>query len=38
MFKLINKYFYKLKITLGCLLGIHAWKNGVCVNCGKKRK
>lgn len=27
----------RTRITLGCLLGIHAWKNGVCVNCGKKR-
>lgn len=25
------------KLTIGCLLGIHAWKNGVCVNCGKRR-
>lgn len=22
--------------NLGCLLGIHAWKNGVCVVCGKR--
>lgn len=24
--------------TLACLLGLHAYSNGVCVNCGKKRK
>jgi len=25
------------KITIGCLLGIHAWVDNVCVNCGKRR-
>lgn len=24
--------------SLGCLIGLHAWRNGVCVYCGKKRK
>lgn len=23
--------------SLGCLLGLHAWKNGVCIYCGKKK-
>lgn len=23
--------------SLGCLLGLHAWVNGVCVYCGKKK-
>lgn len=23
--------------TLACLIGLHAYSNGVCVNCGKKR-
>lgn len=23
--------------TLACWLGIHAYANGVCLNCGKKR-
>lgn len=23
--------------SLGCLLGLHAWRNGVCVVCGKKQ-
>lgn len=23
--------------TLGCLLGLHAWWDGVCLNCGKKQ-
>ncbi len=24
--------------SIGCLLGLHAYKNGVCVYCGKKLK
>lgn len=23
--------------SLGCLIGLHAWKNGVCIYCGKKK-
>lgn len=23
--------------TLACFFGLHAWVNGVCINCGKKR-
>lgn len=30
-------FFHTLKITLACMLGLHAWKNGRCVNCGKKK-
>lgn len=37
IFKFIMKPFKLLTITLGCMLGIHAWKNNVCVNCGKTR-
>ena len=37
LFKLIKILFNNLKITLGCLLGLHAWVNNVCVNCGKRR-
>lgn len=24
--------------TLACFFGLHAWVNGVCINCGKKKK
>lgn len=23
--------------TLACFFGLHAWVDGVCINCGKKR-
>ena len=23
--------------TLACFFGLHAWVNGVCINCGKKK-
>ena len=25
----------KKGFSLGCLIGLHAWKNGVCIYCGK---
>lgn len=37
IFKSILNFFQTMSITLGCMLGIHAWKNGRCVNCGKRR-
>lgn len=37
MIKFIVKMIKTLGITLGCLLGIHAWVNNKCINCGKTR-
>lgn len=37
MIKFLKKIFLGLSIKLSCLLGLHAWYDGVCVNCGKRR-
>lgn len=35
--RFIFKPFLSLTLSLGCLLGIHAYVNGYCKYCGKKR-
>lgn len=32
-----QKLVIKVNKKLACALGLHAWSNGVCVNCGKRK-
>jgi len=35
--KIIIKSFKLCWIKLACLLGLHAWVDGVCINCGIRK-